>query len=376
MKNQKNNQTKYPKNIKISIHGYGGECYMGEVARESYEFFKKHEIDIEQYANDWGDDKWSFIPEEHQIFPPGSPYECSNLGHQTGATMDDACNIIVESSDNEVIWESGLDPNTLHKNGVEVEIFDEVNLENAEDGTVIFWGGQGEKGTFFSAEISIDEDFDPKKLRISCSNLDGWLISSGVEYKSEEVEGLDGYDTTGKWGENKFCIVGDEEVYEGRERDDEGQLYNNEDTPEGSSNSPNDWEKSMKIKNQNPSRVGWYSCNFASGTTYATLYWNGFEWQNFSNGRPIKECDKVDWWQGFNWDTSDWKNRPPEPPEVRCKKCNWNGSSEELIPGPENLTIELSCPFCKAKNKNIDWIEYSQDSKKGLDNQAKYCNKK
>jgi hypothetical protein len=55
--------------VKITMYGYGGECYMGRVNRDTYEFFKKHEIDLEQLANDWGDDKWDFIPEEHQIFP-------------------------------------------------------------------------------------------------------------------------------------------------------------------------------------------------------------------------------------------------------------------------------------------------------------------
>ena len=356
--------------IQITIHGYGGECYMGMVDRKTYDYFKKNEIDLEQLANDFDDDKWSFIPEEHQIFPPGSPYECSDLGHETGATMDDSSFIVVEGEDGKVIWESNLDPYTLKLKGIDVDIHDEVNLNDAKDGTVIFWGGQGEKGTFFESVISIDAPFDPKKLRISCSNMDGWLLSSSVEYNGIEIDGSDGYDTSGKWAENKFCIVGDEEVYEGRERDDEGQLYSDDDTPDGYQNSPIDWEKSSRIKKGNPIRIGWYECNFSYGTTYGSLYWNGSEWQSFRNGRPIKECDTVNWWYGFNWDTTNWDNRPTEPPEARCKKCNWLGKQDDML---RNRKGDLTCPSCKAKKDDIDWLDYDPETKKGVENRKKYC---
>jgi hypothetical protein len=43
-----------------------------------------------------------------------------------------------------------------------------------------------------------------------------------------------------------------------------------------------------------------------------------------------------------------------------------------MIPGPENLTSELACPKCKAKNKNIDWIIYDTDTKEGRKNRKKY----
>jgi len=43
-----------------------------------------------------------------------------------------------------------------------------------------------------------------------------------VEYDGEDVEGTDGYSTTGKWAEGKFWIAGGEEVYEGVERREDG----------------------------------------------------------------------------------------------------------------------------------------------------------
>jgi len=88
---------------------------------------------------------------------------------------------------------------------------------------VIFWGGQGEKGCFFDAELVLTKPFDPKLLKLTYGNGDGWNLLTGIEYDGVELEGYNGYSTTGKWGENKFHIVGDEEVYQGQERDEDSE---------------------------------------------------------------------------------------------------------------------------------------------------------
>ena len=43
------------------------------------------------------------------------------------------------------------------------------------------------------------------------------------------MEGQDGYSTTGKWAEGKFWIAGGEEVYEGIERDEDGDTDDEQD---------------------------------------------------------------------------------------------------------------------------------------------------
>ncbi len=83
----------------------------------------------------------------------------------------------------------------------------------------MFWGGQGEKGCFFDAEFVLKAPFDPKKLTINYENCDDWYLITSVEYDGEELDGSGGYSTTGKWAENKWVIVGDEEVYEAEEFD-------------------------------------------------------------------------------------------------------------------------------------------------------------
>jgi hypothetical protein len=88
-----------PIRARILIQGYGGECYIGSVPREMYEFFKSKQIDIAQYASNWDDDMFSDVPEDMRPFSPGSPYDCDNLFHASGATMDDSSRLTVINDD-------------------------------------------------------------------------------------------------------------------------------------------------------------------------------------------------------------------------------------------------------------------------------------
>lgn len=211
-----------PIRARILIQGYGGECYIGTVPRETYEFFKSKRIDLEQYVGDWDGTLFDDVPAKHRFCEPGSPYDCDGRFHCSGATMDDCSRITVMNDDtNEDIWESHLDINHLESQGVDMVLADDFDSGILDDGDVIFWGGQGEKGCFFDGEIELRAPFDPKKLRIYYGNGDDWRLSAGVEYDGEEVDGTSGYSTTGKWGEHKFFIVGGEAVYEGQERSED-----------------------------------------------------------------------------------------------------------------------------------------------------------
>ena len=213
-----------PIQARILLQGYGGECYIGSVSREQYEFFKSKKIDIEQYASNWDDDMFSDVPGDMRPFPPGSPYECDDLFHASGATLDSSSHLTVTNdTTGDDIFETNLDLNHLEDQGITVDRGEDFDSSDLEPGSVVFWGGQGEKGCFFDGEVTLRAPFDPSKLRIRYDNGDDWWLITGVEYDGEEVEGYDGYSTTGKWGENKFWISGDEEVYEGRERGEDAE---------------------------------------------------------------------------------------------------------------------------------------------------------
>jgi len=211
-----------PRTVNIQIYAYGGECYMGKVDRKIYDYFKEHKIDMEQYATDW-DNVFDFVPDEMRPFPPGSPYECDDLCHASGPEVSDNNYVEITDENGDKIWSSPFGLNELEDAGVEVDEWETVNIDCLEEGTVVFWGGQGEKGTCFGSSFELRQPFDPKKLRISYSNCDGWWICNGVSYDEEDLDN-DDLSTTGKWGENKWVIVGDEEVYEGVERDEDGEI--------------------------------------------------------------------------------------------------------------------------------------------------------
>ena len=209
-----------PVKVNLLLQGYGGETYAGRVDRKIYEYFKENEYDIEEYACD-SDGEWvDRVPDAMQPFCPGSGYDCDNLWHSSGATLDECSYVTVVNEDGDELWEHNLDENNLEDAGVTVEESDSTCLEDLADGTVVYWGGQGEKGCFFDAEFVLRQPFDPKKLKITYEDCDGWRIVSGVEYDGEELEGSDGYSTSGKWGENKWIIIGDEEVYDAVSLDD------------------------------------------------------------------------------------------------------------------------------------------------------------
>lgn len=208
-----------PIRARLLVQGYGGECYIGSVDRDDYEFFKSKKIDLEQYLSDWDSEMFTDIPAVRRFIEPGQAYECDNLFHASGASMDDGSYITVMNDEtSEDIYTTHLDISHLEDQGIEVDCSEGFNSDELDDGSVIFWGGQGEKGCFFDAELTLTKPFDPKLLKLRYGNGDGWNLLTGVEYDGVELEGYDGYSTTGKWAENKFHIVGDEEVYQGEQR--------------------------------------------------------------------------------------------------------------------------------------------------------------
>lgn len=203
-----------PITVQVMIQGYGGESYAGTVDRKIYNYFKEHKIDLEEFTNDW-DENFSFVPDEMRPFDQGQQYDCDNLWHASGAELDGSNLITVTGPDGD-IWEHSLDYNDLEDAGVTVSESGGCDLDDSDipEGKVVYNGAQGEKGCFFDGELVLRAPFDPKKLTIHYENCGGWYLVTYVEYDGEEIDGSGGYSTTGKWGENKWILPGDEKVYE------------------------------------------------------------------------------------------------------------------------------------------------------------------
>jgi hypothetical protein len=219
-----------PQTVTLSVSGYGGECYMGRVDRKIYDYFKEHKIDMDEYASDW-DDKFGFVPDEMRPFSPGSPYDCDGFCHASGPEMSDLNTVEITDENGNTIWEGNLGLDWLDDEQIPVAEWETSIIDDEPEGTVIFWGGQGEKGLLYGGTFELKQPFDPKKLKFSFSNADGWYICNNISYDDEDISN-DDLSTTGKWGENKWVIAGGEEVYEGVSRDDIDEEKSDEDALE------------------------------------------------------------------------------------------------------------------------------------------------
>lgn len=237
-----------PVTVRLLIQGYGGECYGGRVERKVYDYFARQRIDLDEYAGDWDGQFNEHVPQEFQPFNPGSPYDCDDLWHASGAELSDLNSISVENVDTgETIWENNMGYSNLEESGVVVGEMGGCELDDLETDQVVYWGGQGEKGCFFDAEFTLTAPFDPKKLRIGYENCDDWYIVNFVEYDGEELDGSGGYSTTGKWRENKWILPPGEEVYDPvslDDREDEGLTW--DDMPESACTSE-DWDPAAEL---------------------------------------------------------------------------------------------------------------------------------
>ena len=200
-----------PRTYTVTMYGYGGEIVLGSVPREQYEYFRDNEIDIEEYA--WDSDNEQEVPEDMQPFEPGSWHECDHVAHESGVELSEYNTISVSDENGKEVWSCPLGYTELTDAGVEVNGFEEFMCADRSDreNTVGFIGQSTEKGVFFDGPLELKAPFDPSKLVISYSDIEGWALVSGVEYDGEEIEGMDGYDTRGKSSEFKFYDTGEDD---------------------------------------------------------------------------------------------------------------------------------------------------------------------
>ena len=354
-----------PRTYKISMWGYGGEKVMGTVSKEIWDYCNSNQVDLSEIA--WSDE--DTVVEEMGLdldmlpFPPGSWYECDDMGHINGVSRD-AGTIQIEDENGNTVLERSLD--SVDGTDIGLCCSDEVWAGSKPKGTVVFIGSSNEKGTFFEGEIELRAPFDIEKLELNYDEFDGEDIITSVTYDGEEIDNWGG-STDGKSSDMNMVLI----------TDDQGnwERYSPEEKDWGHppcGTGPSDWEKSPKFKfaKVKPTVEGWYGAVWRSfGTTYGTLYWNGTEFGEWEYGQ-FKPQSGVDTWQGYNWDTSSWVNQPPEPVDVICdnKECGWVGMGSDRITDDD---YNDHCPECEGTE--FSWIDYDPDTKEGRANRKKYC---
>jgi hypothetical protein len=195
-----------PRTYRISMWGYGGETVMGTVDRKIYDYFKSRRLDVSDFAwnSDYADDH--DIPEDMWPFPPGSWYECDDMGHTNGVSRN-AGTLQIEDENGDVVFEKSLEDLDGCDGSPEWCCNDEVWIDSKPDGTVVFIGKSNEKGTFFEGEIELRAPFEIERLQLSYDEIDGEELINSVYYDEEEIDN-NGGSTDGKSSDFGFYIAG------------------------------------------------------------------------------------------------------------------------------------------------------------------------
>lgn len=193
---------------RVEMSGFGSEMALGTIPRATYEYFKAQQIDVSDYISD--SDSYSHIPLEHQFAPDGEWFEVNNLIHESGVVLDDAC-ILTVTDEHGDSWSTSLDEAKLVAQGIALNCLSEIYISEQPNGTVVFMGETSEKGTFFAADLILEEPFVATKLSINYSDVDGSCLSSSISYDSVELDN-EGSDTIGQGNYYKFTLVGEEEL--------------------------------------------------------------------------------------------------------------------------------------------------------------------
>jgi hypothetical protein len=99
-----------PRTYKISMWGYGGEKVMGTVDKAIWDYCNDNQVDLSEIA--WSDE--DTVQEEMGLdldllpFPPGSWYECDDMGHINGVSRS-AGTLQIEDETGNTVFEKSLD---------------------------------------------------------------------------------------------------------------------------------------------------------------------------------------------------------------------------------------------------------------------------
>ncbi len=276
-----------PRTYRVRLWGYGGEHVMGTVDRKVYDYFRKHRIDLSEFAWDGVYAEENNVPENMQPFYPGSWHDCDNMGHCWGVDRS-AGTIQVDDENGNTVYEKSLDDIVGYDEEnpePEWSCGEEVWIDSQPAGTVVFIGTSSEKGTFFEADLELKMPFDPSKLCLHYDEIDGNEIITSVSYDGEELNN-DGGDTNGKSSDFGFYIAGSQ-------KDGKWERYRNMDDIEYGLS---DWFPA-KTK---PVREGKYNVKTKDGYSYQAI-WNGTFWHNAWNEEKIKVTE----WQGIAYDPDE-----------------------------------------------------------------------
>ena len=177
-----------PRTYKIFMWGYGGEKVMGTVDKKVWNYCNKMSVDLSDIA--WSDEDTVTqdmkLDVERLPFSPASWYECDDIQHAHGVSRN-AGTLQIEDEHGDEVYKRPLEDMDGDEDSPEFECREEMYVSENR-GSIVFVGCSNEKGTFFEGEIELKTPFDPEKLLIKTTEIDGNEIVTGVEYDGAELD--------------------------------------------------------------------------------------------------------------------------------------------------------------------------------------------
>lgn len=193
-----------PVTYNLQLWGYGGEIAVAKINKEQYDYWKPKldedgDSELVEHCVSFDEDSASDCPPEARIVEDSAWYETAgHIDGGSGAGFDEGNHIQIDDENGKTVFDEGLSYEHLEeKHGVQIES-DECYVGNTEGNDYGFVFQSTEKGTFFSADLYLEQPFDPSLLTLSTIDYEGWELVVGVQYDGQELEGYDGYSTTGK----------------------------------------------------------------------------------------------------------------------------------------------------------------------------------
>jgi hypothetical protein len=290
-------------------------------------------LDLSDFAwdSDYADEH--NIPEEMWPFPPGSWYECDDMGHVHGVDRDSGT-LQIEDEKGETIIERSLE--SIDGCDIELSCGDEVWVDSKDPGTVVFVGTSGEKGTFFEGEINLTAPFSQEKLTICYDDFDGNDVVCSVEYDGEDIENW-GANTNGKSSDFGFYISGSQKA-------GKWERYKNMDDI---AYPMTEWFP----KKITPAYEGIYEIKTPGKNSYQHQgKWTGSRWiSSWSEDIPETEELKLKEWRGISVDPDTYSEWDPVAELDKIIAESAHISEEELIEASKEFNKELEETIDKPK---------------------------
>jgi hypothetical protein len=290
-------------------------------------------LDLSDFASDSDYADEHNIPEEMWPFPPGSWYECDDMGHVHGVDRDSGT-LQIEDEKGETIIERSLE--SIDGCDIELSCGDEVWVDSKDPGTVVFVGTSGEKGTFFEGEINLTAPFSQEKLTICYDDFDGNDVVCSVEYDGEDIENW-GANTNGKSSDFGFYISGSQKA-------GKWERYKNMDDI---AYPMTEWFP----KKITPAYEGIYEIKTPGKNSYQHQgKWTGSRWiSSWSEDIPETEELKLKEWRGISVDPDTYSEWDPVAELDKIIAESAHISEEELIEASKEFNKELEETIDKPK---------------------------